>query len=299
MISGQKIIVIVGPTAVGKTALSIRLAKLFNGEIISADSRQIYRQLDIGTEKITAEEMEGVPHHLISLIDPNEQYTALNFKNDADKLIDEIKQRGHLPIIVGGTFFYINVWIGRASLPNVPPNRTLRKKLATKSAAWLYQQLTKTDPNRASTIDKNNKRRLIRALEISDALGQVPPPEPIEKNHNPLIIGLKIDPDKLRQKIIKRADEALKKGLVAETKSLLADGLSKERLNEIGLEYRLVIEYLDELYDQTTLLKKISEKNWQYAKRQLTWLKKDPEIKWFNPTDLQAITAEVKNFINK
>ena len=299
MTDKPKVIVIVGPTAVGKTALSIRLAKLFKGEIISADSRQIYRQLDIGTEKITTEEMSSVPHHLISSIEPNEQYTALDFKTDTDKLIKEIKQREHLPIIVGGTFFYINAWLGRANLPNVPPNQPLRKKLTAKSSDELYQELIKADRDRANTIDKNNKRRLIRALEISNALGKVPPPKPIKKNHTALLIGLKIDRDELRQRITARAKEALKKGLVEETKSLLAGGLSKKRLNEIGLEYRLVIEHLDGLYDQATLLKKIGEKNWQYAKRQLTWLKKDSEIKWFGPDDFPAITAEVEKFIGK
>ena len=157
MLTKPKVIVIVGPTAVGKTALSIHLAKLFKGEIISADSRQIYHQLDIGTEKITTEEMDGVPHHLISSVDPSEQYTALNFKTDADKLIKEIKGREHLPIIVGGTFFYINVWLGRANLPNVPPGKVLRKKLDTKSNTELYQQLAKTDPNRAGTITKTTE----------------------------------------------------------------------------------------------------------------------------------------------
>ena len=294
-----KVVAIVGPTASGKTTLSLELAKLFNGEIISADSRQVYQGLNIGTEKITPAEMAGVPHHLIDVCLPERQYTALDFKTDAEALVQSITERGRLPIIVGGTFFYIDAWLGRVSLPEVAPNQDLRKRLEEKSTAELQAELVKIDSERAATIDTANRRRLIRAIEIGQALGRVPPSPPLKPTHQVLSFGLKTDRDDLLRKIHERAKEALKKGLVEETKSLLVGGLSKERLNEIGLEYRLVIEHLDGLYDEKTLLRKISEKNWQYAKRQLTWLKKDPEIKWFNPGEVANIIDVVKGFINE
>ncbi len=293
-----KVVVMVGPTASGKTALSIRLAKLFKGEIISADSRQVYRGLNIGTEKITTAEMAGVPHHLINIRDPNQQYTALDFKTDAEVLINSITSRQRLPIVVGGTFFYINTWLGRVSVPKVPPDPNLRKQLETKSTVQLQAELTEIDFQRAATIDSKNRRRLVRALEIAQALGKVPPPAPLAKTGQIISLGLKTNRDDLRHRIHQRAKAALAEGLVNETKSLLASGLTQNRLNEIGLEYRLALEHLNGLYDESVLLQKIEEKNWQYAKRQLTWLKQDDEIKWFEPNQLPMITAAVEDFIN-
>ena len=168
-----KILVVVGPTASGKTGLAIELAKRFNGEVISADSRQVYRGLDIGTAKTTKEEMDGVPHHLIDVADPKEVYNASDFKQGAEAAIADIVARGKLPIVAGGTFFYVDILLGRVALPDVPPNEQLRKKLEEKSAAELYQELQAKDPRRAAEIDPQNKRRVIRALEIARELDYV------------------------------------------------------------------------------------------------------------------------------
>ncbi len=165
-----KILVIVGATASGKTALSIDLAKQYTGEIISADSRQIYKTLNIGTGKVTTKEMDGIPHHLIDVVYPTETYNADDFKKDAKKAIVDIISRGHLPIIAGGTFFYVDTLLGRITTPNVPPNPQLRRTLEAMSAEELYNELRERDQRRALEMDPQNKRRLVRALEIISAL---------------------------------------------------------------------------------------------------------------------------------
>lgn len=292
-----KIVVIVGPTASGKTSLSITLAKKFKGEIISADSRQVYRTLDIGTEKITKEEMSDIPHHLIDWRDPEESYTAFDFAKDADKKIEEITTRGHVPFIVGGTFFYLDALLETQALPQVPPNPKLREELEMKSIEELAALLKEKDPERANTIDIKNPRRLVRALEIIEALGSVPRSQPVPDKYDVYFLGLTTTPGELRGRIEKRLHETLEKGLVAETKRVLESGLSKERLQEIGLEYRVVLEYLDGTITETELEQKLIEKVWQYAKRQRTWLKRMEEVHWHEPGEIEAISEEIEIFL--
>jgi tRNA dimethylallyltransferase len=290
-----KIIVIVGPTASGKTGLSLHIAQKIHGEIISADSRQVYRGLDIGTEKITAEEMGGIPHHLIDVADPKDIYTVSEWKSSAEHLITEISERGHVPIIVGGTFFYIKTLLG-ASIPEVAPNDALRAKLEALSTPELFSMLQKLDPERAKTIDADNPRRLVRALEIIDTLGSVP-----ERTHeNPydaLIIGITHEPEELKKRISKRLGETLDKGLIEETEKILAEGVSKERLEEIGLEYRVALEYLDGILTKEECEKKLIQKVWQYAKRQLTWLKKMNDVHWYTLDEKEKILKDVRGFL--
>jgi tRNA dimethylallyltransferase len=281
----EKIIIIVGPTASGKTACAIELAEHFNGEVISADSRQVYHDLDIGTEKITTDEMRGIPHHLIGHVDVNDVYTAASFAKDAERLIEDIAGRGKVPIIAGGTFFYIDALMGAAVLPEVPPDSEFREKMELLPAATLFGALEKLDPRRAAEIDPQNKRRLIRALEIVKALGVVPPPVQADAPHDALWIGLSVPKEELRVRLAARAERALERGLIEETKQLLESGVSKERLEEIGLEYPLVMEYLDNTISKESLLQKLTEKNWQYANRQLSWLKRNQEIQWVTSTD--------------
>lgn len=292
-----KILVIVGPTGSGKTALSIQLAKRFDGEVISADSRQVYRGLDIGTEKVSLEEMQGVPHHLINICDVSTTYTAESFKRDATEAIGDIIERGKLPIIAGGTFFYIDLLLGRISAPSVPVDPELRAHLEELNEETLYARLEELDPERAFSIDKSNKRRLVRALEIVDSLGSVPKGQVHEPSFNSLLIGIDVPKEELRARLRARAASALERGLVEETKQLLASGVSHDRLNEIGLEYRLVLEHLDGAISETELLKKLEEKNWQYAKRQLTWLKRDTSIQWFRSSELTSIESTVAQFL--
>lgn len=311
-----KVIVIVGPTASGKTALSLLLAKQFSGEIINADSRQVYKKLDVGTEKITKEEMGGIPHHLLSIVDINTVYTAMDFKKDAEIAIAEITTRRNLPIIAGGTFFYIDTLLGKMGTSPVEPNWKLRAELEKHSSETLFKLLQVKDPRRSNTIEKDNKRRLIRALEIVHELQSVPEQNSKEESpYDVLTIGISVDKEVLKERLRTRAQDALIRGLIEETQSLLATRVSRDRLSEIGLQYKVVMEYLDshsntenrkaEVRGQTPyspmtnaeLIQKLGEKNWQYAKRQLLWLKRNEDIVWFKREETDAISTLVSEFL--
>ena len=297
MESKHKIVVIVGPTASGKTGLSIEIAKEFGGEVISADSRQVYKDLDIGTEKVTIEEMQGVPHHLLDVTRPETVYSADDFKRDASAAIEAITKRNNLPIIAGGTFFYIDILLGRITTPKVPPNPALRAELEQLTPTELLTRLTELDPNRAATVEQQNPRRLMRSIEIAEALGHVPKLDASKCPYDVLMIGIQTDREALRARLRTRAEAALTKGLIEETKQLLEAGVSRERLSEIGLEYRIIMEYIDGDLTDEALIQKLEEKNWQYAKRQLTWLKRDTSLSWFNREDIEAIQSQVREFL--
>jgi len=295
--SKPKVIVVVGPTASGKTSLSVALAQRFNGEVISADSRQVYKGLDIGTAKITKAEMAGVTHHLIDVVDIDTPYSVTNFKVDANVAITRILNRNKLPIIAGGTFFYVDVLLGKSPVSEVPPNQELRKELEKKDKQDLYAALEKLDPKRAADIDPDNKRRLIRALEIVAAIGAVPKKLPSDSAYNVLTIGIKTSKNELRERFKQRAEEWLRNGFVAEVEKLLTEGVSRERLQEIGFEYALMLEYIDGKLDRDAFVQKFIEKNWQYAKRQLSWLKRDKSIIWFNPDEIDRISSHINEFL--
>jgi tRNA dimethylallyltransferase len=292
-----KLIVIVGPTASGKSDLAISLAKKYGGEIISADSRQIYKGLDIGTAKITKKEMAGIPHHLIDILSVGETYSAETFKRDAARLIEEITERGSIPIIVGGTFFYIDMLLGKTSAPKVAPNETLRATLEASSAEDLFKKLGAADPKRAETIDRHNKRRLVRALEIVDALGTVPAVVKSKSPYNELILGIEIDKTMLRKRFEERGEAWLKNGFLKEIQTLLASGIPKKALSEIGFEYELGIDLALGNITQERFLQRFVEKNWQYAKRQSMWLKRDKSIVWISPSEKQEVDVLVEAFL--
>lgn len=276
----QKIIVIVGPTASGKSSLAVKLAKKLKGEVISADSRQVYKGLDIGTGKITKKEMHGVPHHLLDVASPKKVFTANEFVELGRKAIDDIISRGKMPIICGGTGFYIDALLGRIALPAVPPNPKLRAQLAKKTAAQLFAMLTKLDPRRAKDIDAQNPVRLIRAIEIAKALGNVPASKPEPLPYAIEWIGLKPDEKKLRTKIHKRLHDRMKYGMLREAERLHNAGLSYKRMDQLGLEYRYLALLMQKKIDRAEMLEKLENEIWQYAKRQLTYFKKNPEIEW-------------------
>lgn len=293
----EKIIVIVGPTASGKSGLAIELAKKYNGEIISADSRQVYRGLDIGTAKVTKEEMDGVPHHLIDIAEVSDTYTVARFVEDAQRTIKDIRARGNLPIVVGGTFFYVDALLGKIAAPKVPPDQELRAALEALTAKELYAMLLQKDPRRAETIDRQNKRRLVRALEIVDALGAVPDLQKKEQIYDALTLGLQIEKNDLRDRMEKRARSWLMHGFIDETRALLASGISRKRLHEMGFEYQLCMDLIDQKINEETFVQSFIEKNWQYAKRQLTWLKRDSSIRWIYRSEKAEIDLLISQFL--
>ncbi len=291
-----KIVVIVGPTASGKTGLSVEIAKKFSGEVISADSRQVYRGMDIGTAKVTKEEMDGIPHHLLDVADPKDVYTITDWVKASEEAVTNIVSKNHLPIVAGGTFFYIDSLLGRVSIPEVPPNKQLRDELEEKSAAELLSMLENLDPDRSATIDSANKRRLIRAVEIATYLGKVPPPTGTDSPYEVLTIGLLIDLKTHGEVVKKRLIERLEMGMVDEIKTLLDHGVSHERLESFGLEYRYISRYLRGLLDYEAMVEELAIKTRQYAKRQITWLKRDKTIHWFQRNDPKIFDI-VKEFL--
>ncbi len=277
----QKLLVIVGPTASGKSALAVKLARQFNGEVISADSRQVYKGLDIGTGKITNKEMGGIPHHLLDVASPRRVFTVTDFKRLAEKKIKEISCRGKLPIVCGGAGFYVQAVTDGLVLPNVPPNPKFRARLAKRSAAELAAMLKKMDPARFKTIDVKNPVRLIRAIEIVKALGKVPKMETGPTNTGAMIIGLNPGTEKLKKSVLTRVKKMINLGLIDETKRLLKTGVGKKRMYEFGFEYRDVLRYLDGgMQTKKELIDAIVSDTLKYAKHQMTWFKRDKRIHW-------------------
>ncbi len=293
------IIVIVGPTASGKSDLAIRLAKKVRGEIISADSRQVYVGLDIGTGKVPRDRIKnkelrikefysgGVRHHLLDVASPKRQFSVSRYKKLAEKAIRDIVKRGKVPIICGGTGLYIDTLLGKMPIPEVPPNWELRQKLEKKSTEELFAQLKKLDPSRAKTIDPSNPRRLIRALEI--VLTTKKPVPPLAPRRYPLapsytVLWLGINPGKeiLAKRIEKRLDQRLKQGMIKEVSKLHQSGVSCERLESFGLEYRWVAQYLQKKIPPTEMRGGLLRNIVRYSKRQMTWFKRNPEIQWIS-----------------
>ena len=292
----QKIIVILGQTSTGKSDLSVKLAKKFNGEIISADSRQVYKGLDVGTGKITKKEMRGVQHYMLDVANPRHVYTAAEYKKGAEHALQHVMRKGKIPIVVGGTGFYIRTLLGETTIPEIPPNKKLREQLEEKSVGQLFFMLKKRDAPRAKTIDRHNKRRLVRALEIVYALGKVPRLKNRETKYDVLKIGIKIPNAELRQKITIRLFARIRDGMITEVKKLHKKGLSWKRMEELGLEYRYLSQYLQGKISKDEMLKQLKTAIWHYARRQKTWFKRDKEIKWFNPqayVDIQRIVKKL------
>jgi len=271
---------IVGPTAIGKTKYSINLAKQVNGEIISADSRQIYKGLDIGSGKVTKKEMRGVPHHLLDVASPKKVFSVHDFKKMAEPILLDIIARGKRPIIVGGTGFYIDALLGNSMLPEVPPNPALRKKLYKYSAPENFARLKKLDPKRAKMIDPKNNIRIVRAIEIATTLGSVPKLKKVPLPYKVVWMGLTAPREVLRENIENRLRTRMMQGLLEEVEKLHKGGLSWKRLEELGLEYRYIALYLEGKLPDEDLEKILVEKIYQYAMRQLRWFKRNKEINW-------------------
>jgi tRNA dimethylallyltransferase len=309
----DKIIVILGPTSSGKSEVAIKLAKKFsakggpaygwNGaEIISADSRQVYRGMDIGTGKVPKSKCksqnaklqfknekykvycsQGVAHYLIDIVSPKTIYNAAKFKNDASYVINYLHAKGKLPIICGGTGFWIKAIVDDINFPEVKPNRELRKRLEKESAEKLFRMLQKLDPERAKNIDAKNKVRLIRAIEICKAIGKVPK---IIKHgtwnmeHKFLQIGIDISKEQLHENIKKRLEKRFKAGIIKEVENLKKSGLSWKKIQSFGLGYYWIPLYLQGNLEKKELFEKVYQAEKDYAKRQMTWFKKDKRIIW-------------------
>lgn len=289
-----KMIVIVGPTASGKSDLAVAIARLIGGEVISADSRQVYRGLNIGTGKITTREMCGVPHHLLDVAEPKRQFSVSRFRTLAQRAVRDISMREKVPIVCGGTALYIDSLLGRVSIPSVPPNPTLRRECAGFSTEQLFSRLMKLDPARAETIDAHNPRRLIRAIEIATVLGKVPPLTTSNQEDNSLIIGIKPDMTVLQERINARLAARMKRGMRAEVLRLHREGVSWKRMEELGLEYRYLKRHFSDGMKLAEATLVLESEIYHYAKRQMTWWKRDKSIHWFAEG---ALTDEMKNLI--
>lgn len=285
----SKTIVIMGPTASGKSDLGLALAKKYDGEIVSADSRQVYRGMDIGTGKVPRDNQqptinkkrgayfsEGIRHHLIDVASPKRNYNVTHFVRDAKRAIADIKKRGKTPIICGGTGFWIQALIEDNPFPAVKPNPALRQKLSKLSIATLFTELEKKDPIRAKNIDARNKIRLIRALEICAALGTVPPlPKSYQlQTESYLIIILNPSQEILYQNIAVRLEKRMDQGMVSEVERLRAEGISWKRLESFGLEYKYIALFLQKKITLEVMKERLEFEIRHYAKRQLTWLRR-------------------------
>ncbi|MCX6797417.1 MAG: tRNA (adenosine(37)-N6)-dimethylallyltransferase MiaA [Candidatus Doudnabacteria bacterium] len=321
----DKILVIIGPTSSGKSELAVKLANKFNGEIISCDSRQIYKGMNLGTGKIKGRWIKtrlanephwsyiykGIIHHLIDFVNPKKQYSVALFQKQARKKIQEIIKRGALPILCGGTGHWIDAVVNNQQLPEVKPDYKLRAYLKKRTADKLFHQLLKLDPIRAKSIDRHNKRRLIRALEIIINTGKPVPPisylstEALAKedklkpkSYSVFWLGINLPQTELFAKIKSRLKQRLKQGMLREIKTLHKQGVSWKRLTNFGLEYKFGALNLqkkisrDEMFNQLLLAIK------HYSKRQMTWWKRNKEIVWIKP-DAKKAAKLVKKFIRR
>jgi tRNA dimethylallyltransferase len=288
----KKIIVILGPTASGKSDLAVKIAlwlsskkikkefEIEGAEIISADSRQVYRGMDIGTGKITKEEMKGIPHYLLDVASPKRNFTVAQFVDLAKKAISKIFKKKKIPIICGGTWFYIYALIDGYTFPRVKPDWKLRRELEKKSEKELFEELKKMDPERAKTIDTHNKRRLIRAIEIAKKLGKVPPLKKQPLPYPVLFLGIEKKFPELKRLIEKRLKKRLKQGMIEEVKKLRESGISWKKLESFGLEYEWVAKYLQGKIEKEEMIKKLQKDIEKFAKRQIKVFKKDKRVVW-------------------
>lgn len=309
-----KPLVILGQTATGKTKLSIELAKQFNGEIISADSMQVYRGMDIGTAKPTLEERQGIPHHLIDIRNPDEEWTVSDFIGECIRISEDQKIRGKKTIIVGGTGLYLWSLLEGFSFPITPADKEFRARLEEEPTTTLYARLLTFDPASAQKIHSNDKKRIIRALEVFELTGK--PISELQKKHplssSPLIrgrcpeqsegqrgssytiIGLTLPREELYQRINNRVDSMLEKGLIDEVKGLLAKGYTKELNSMQALGYKEVLEYLEGNWDKDKMVEELKKRTRNFARRQMTWFKRFKGVKWISAEDSSAMHAAAK-----
>ena len=286
--SERPLVVLTGPTAIGKTALSIAFAKAIQGEIISADSMQVYRGMDIGSAKIQKEEMEGVPHHLLDILEPDEIFNVMIFQQLAKKAIEEIYDRGHIPILTGGTGFYIQSVLYDISFTEETDDtvrKRLEKEAAEKGAKYLHEKLAKVDPVTADNVHANNIKRVIRALEFYELNGYSLSQhnETERQKSSPYLFRYYVlnEPRELLYKRIeKRVDQMLADGLVAEVEALKQKGCSRDMVSMQGLGYKEILDYLAGACTLEEAADTIKKETRHFAKRQLTWFRREKEVSW-------------------
>lgn len=285
----NRLIAIVGPTAVGKTKFSIEIAKHLNGEIISGDSMQVYKGMDIGTAKVTKEEAQGIPHHLINILSPNETFNASIFKSLAEKAYEKIISENKLPILAGGTGLYVNGFLYDYQFSKSTSVSLYRKKLEDEASQngleSLYQKLLEISPNATYFISKNDKLRIIRALEVYYSTGKIYfDKNNMKNNYHPRFnlsyIGLNMNREELYQRINLRVDKMLEAGLIEEVMMLLSKGFDKNLIGLQAIGYKEIIKYLDKQTSLNEAIELIKKNSRNFAKRQLTWFRRDPNIHW-------------------
>lgn len=289
----KRLLIIAGPTAVGKTDTGIILADKLNGEIISADSMQIYKNMDIGTAKPNLEERKGVMHHLIDIINPDENFSVAEFQRLAGGIIDDLISNKKLPIIVGGTGLYINSLIYDMDFTQFASNRKLRETLQKEAEKmgneYIHDKLKKIDPNLADRIHPNNVRRVIRAIEVyhgtGDKMGDFSRDIVLNDEYEFFLAGLTRGRSELYDRINKRVDIMIEQGLIEEVRDLLNLGYSKDLISFKGLGYKEIIEYLEGRYDLNEAIRILKRNTRRYAKRQLTWFRRYESINWYNVSD--------------
>lgn len=285
-----RVLFIIGPTAVGKSKLAVELAKKLDGEVISADSMQVYIGMDIGTAKSSKEELEEVPHHLINIIAPDKPWSVSDFLNNAKQLIEDISSRGKLPIIEGGTGMYLNALIEGYSFPNIKKDEKVRLHLEDEAkkqgSPFLYEKLKKIDPETAEKIHFNDTKRIVRALEIYELTGQ-----PMSKqatkdeanaNFEPVIIGLDLERHELYKRIEARVDDMLAKGLIEEVSGLIKEGYDPKLTSMQAIGYKEVAEHLHGKYKREELVNILKQNTRNFAKRQMTWFRRFKNVHWFD-----------------
>lgn len=296
-----KVIAIIGPTASGKSSLAVYLAKHFNGEIISADSMQVYKGLDVGTAKITNKEMDGVVHHLLDVSSPNERFTAADWKQKAEDAVNDILSRGKLPIIAGGTGLYISSLLYGYDFYNAKEDFSLRDKylieLKEKGVEYLYNLLKEKSPELASKVEKNKSRQVIRYLEIAENGDCKNSSLEKKEKYNYLLLGLLVPREQLYERINKRVDEMVANGLEKEVNGLLEQGLDLSSQAALAIGYKEVIEYKNGKTSLETAIELIKQHSRNYAKRQLTWMRKMKGLVWVNPFDKENIKNLVSEFL--
>ena len=297
----ENLIIITGPTGIGKTELSLELAKKYKGEIISCDSMQIYKKLNIGTAKIDITET-SIPHHMIDIVEPSDNFTVADFKNSAKKIITDINNRDGIPFLVGGTGLYINSLVYNLDFTETKPDyeyrNELREILEKEGSEFLYEKLQDQDRSMAEKIHKNNGQRIIRALEIlksGNKKGENFREE--NKDYNLIYLGLNMDRSKLYEKINQRVDKMVDLGLVDEVKNLLDEGLDRNSQSLKAIGYKEVISYLDGDIDFDEMVDLIKKNSRHYAKRQLTWFRRDDRIKWFG-RESDRLFSDVESYID-